>query len=675
MLPYTVRYSRRTSSSLSVASPGPSLQAAWDPTASRPISSNSSSQGTGSFSASSSGWPPNPTPRQNTGSTMGYGGVQEESTSTRQWTFMGFEWTVRDVHKLRDFVEGIEPEITEDEQGGAAVLEDFEILKESPMIGDDKFKLEIARTPPIEGADNKSPTLSLYITSLILDFAHNYEMSASMMTAIKCQDDRTGERGARVEWVWEFWQNDWVFRRESEVWVCALPPLSALLENSRIRETDSLTICVQIHCPIGPFFPQQPAVYYVPRDLLDGLESSLDNPNTGDVRFVCLERMHPDKETSPATPVSETAPSSGRRPSSSTSSQSPFSAQTTARKRVIYAHSDILTRRSEYFATMLSSSFAETKLIPERGNSTLLSWRKLILRRYTGSSKQDDPRMAVEGIGAGWSARWLSVRGGEWDWKTFTKTPSDDSTVADARSATSAESNAQEANTSTSGKSKVFEANTTSSASPIRSSQPTPRASSKVTSNTASSSRQTPSTTRRPVQAPNSGSSAMELSSAGGISRTKPVPVSVGSATYSTSGHHPTSPRTQRPHQSAMISTPDPHPHPTPAPAPASALSVYQVAHRYAMPALASLALEHMMSTITPQSSFGLLLATSVWDELRTLVEDYVVEKWDEVSVSEEFEQCCQEVSAGEWGTEGGKTLMGLFRRLRSPSAMGYART
>ena len=28
--------------------------------------------------------------------------------------------------------------------------------------------------------------------------------------------------------------------------------------------------------------------------------------------------------------------------------------------------------------------------------------------------------------------------------------------------------------------------------------------------------------------------------------------------------------------------------------------------------------------------------------------QDYVVEKWDEVSVSEEFEVCCQEVAGGE---------------------------
>ena len=60
---------------------------------------------------------------------------------------------------------------------------------------------------------------------------------------------------------------------------CPLPPLSDLLENARIRETDSLVICVQIHCPYGPSFPQQPSVYSVPRDLLEGLEASLDNPS------------------------------------------------------------------------------------------------------------------------------------------------------------------------------------------------------------------------------------------------------------------------------------------------------------------------------------------------------------------------------------------------------------
>jgi hypothetical protein len=82
------------------------------------------------------------------------------------------------------------------------------------------MELLIVRTPNIvEGQEDSMKTLSIYITSLMVDFAqHDFEMGASMMAAIKCQDDRVGERGARAEWVWEFWQNDWIFRQGSEVW-------------------------------------------------------------------------------------------------------------------------------------------------------------------------------------------------------------------------------------------------------------------------------------------------------------------------------------------------------------------------------------------------------------------------------------------------------------------------
>ena len=74
-----------------------------------------------------------------------------------------------------------------------------------------------ARTPIAEGDENQKPSLSLYITLLTFDFAHpEYEMCATMMTAIKSLDDRVG--GPRPNWVWEHWHPDWVFRRESEVW-------------------------------------------------------------------------------------------------------------------------------------------------------------------------------------------------------------------------------------------------------------------------------------------------------------------------------------------------------------------------------------------------------------------------------------------------------------------------
>lgn len=87
------------------------------------------------------------------------------------------------------------------------------------MIGAAKTTMnepENSSTPIIRA---QPPTLSLYVTSLIIDFAHtDYELSASMFAAVKCQDDRIGERGARAEWTWEYWQNNWSFRQGSEVW-------------------------------------------------------------------------------------------------------------------------------------------------------------------------------------------------------------------------------------------------------------------------------------------------------------------------------------------------------------------------------------------------------------------------------------------------------------------------
>lgn len=47
-----------------------------------------------------------------------------------------FEWIVRDVHRLRDHVELAE-------QSGNSDAHNFDILKESPVLYDGKFKLEI----------------------------------------------------------------------------------------------------------------------------------------------------------------------------------------------------------------------------------------------------------------------------------------------------------------------------------------------------------------------------------------------------------------------------------------------------------------------------------------------------------------------------------------------------
>ncbi|KAI0322452.1 hypothetical protein OF83DRAFT_1049301 [Amylostereum chailletii] len=603
--------------------------------------------------------------------------------SIRHWSFTAFEWVVRDVQKLCDFLESEASMARPDSEDETADSErdEFELLRESPNFGEGKFKLEIARTPhaePVQGSSSHpQPTaaLSLYVTCLSVDYHSDYELSTSMMAAVKCEDDRVGERGARADWAWDEWQSEWTFRRESEVWQCPLPPLSALLENPRIKQTDSFVICIQIHAPVGPFFPQHPTAYYVPRDLLEGLEASLDNQNTGDVRFICLERMQPGQQAQ--SPTTSHSASRSRR-SSSSSSQPSYSSNATARKRVIYAHSDILTRRSEYFSTMLSSAFAETTpsgerkvytVVVEEADFVTIYWLlKWIYANWLLFSENDDPRVAVEGVGAGWNARWLGASGmpGEWDWKTFSKNHPIDEPRDDIRSATSGESVHSVPDGQRSASKGKLTVPGDPSNSPAR--QRNPSSNSKPPQTTPTHVRTNTSTTlsRRSGVAPNLNVSVNNPQNLSSHVKVAPVPIPGAPP------HYPLSPRNPRQGPSSS-SAADPHAHPTATPSPASALSMYQIAHRYRMPGLASLALEHMLSTITPQSSFALLLASTVWDELHGLVEDYIVEKWEEVSISEEFEKCCDEVAAGEWGSDGGKTLMALFRRLRSPG-IAYTR-
>ena len=203
-------------------------------------------------------------------------------------------------------------------------------------------------------------------------------------------------------------------------------------------ETDSPTVQVQT--------PQED----VPWDLLDGLAASLDNPSkghliiiplvfhsdrnadTGDVQFICLERNDPSvtghpsldqgPESSPSTPSSKLGPAF-------------FSSRAFLRKRVIYAHFDILTRRSEYFATMLSSSFSENahstrpgdrkihSVVLEEADFVTIYWLlKWIYTNRVTFRDEVDPRLAIEGVGTGWSAKWLDTsEEGEWEWKKFTR--------------------------------------------------------------------------------------------------------------------------------------------------------------------------------------------------------------------------------------------------------------
>ena len=273
---------------------------------------------------------------------------------------------------------------------------------------------------------------------------------------------------------------------------------------------------------------------------------------------------------------------------------------------------------------MLSSAFAETMpsgerkihtIIVEEADFVTIYWLlKWVYANWLLFKEEDDPRSAVEGIGAGWSARWLSAQGtdGEWDWKTISK----NNAIDDSLSAASGDSVHSLVDGRASGSSQgkpTYQGNQTTTPA-MRGVAQRPSSASKVPH--ASALRSTSAAVSRRGAIPDGPSISISVpTSAHSSSGHTAQPMPIGSSRYTNIP--------QRPHGRTSVarSSGDPHLHPTSTPPPASALSVYQIAHRYGMPGLATLALEHMMATITPRSCFALLLASVVWDELHTLVE------------------------------------------------------
>jgi len=275
---------------------------------------------------------------------------------------------------------------------------------------------------------------------------------------------------------------------------------------------------------------------------------------------------------------------------------------------------------------MLSSAFSETvpsgerkihTVVVEEADFVTIYWLlKWVYANWLLFKDEDDPRSAVEGIGAGWSVRWLGTRGtaGEWDWKTFNKGSAADDDIVSAASGDSAPSLVDGRGSGSSQGKSTFTSNQstpTGMRNPVQ--RPTPASkppSSSTTLRSASSA-----APRRGAVPDNSPISITVPTPVHPSSSHTTPPISIGSSHYTNSAQRP------RPRLSATPSSGDPHAHPTSTPPPASALSVYQIAHRYELPGLATLALEHMLTTITPQSCFALLLASVMWDDLHSLVE------------------------------------------------------
>jgi len=109
----------------------------------------------------------------------------------------------------------------------------------------------------------------------------------------------------------------------------------------------------------------------------------------------------------------------------------------------------------------------------------------------------------------------------------------------------------------------------------------------------------------------------------------------------------------------------DPHPHPPMLPVPpASPLSLYRLAHRYHVTKLCDLITSHIISLLTPHNAINYLLLTALFEQLQQAIKNYIAYHWHEVSRTEEFEYCCDQVSTGEWGPQAGRALASLMRKL-----------
>ncbi|KAK0525628.1 hypothetical protein OC835_005554 [Tilletia horrida] len=161
-----------------------------------------------------------------------------------------------------------------------------------------------------------------------------------------------------------------------------------------------------------------------------------------------------------------------------------------------------------------------------------------------------------------------------------------------------------------------------------------------------------------------------------GTSTASTTPVPHGTSSFSRSqpldpNQPPTATANAAAASSAAAASPtfnDPHEHPAARAPPASALATYKLAHRYGQAGLAELAKAHIVETLTPQSAFPVLLATALYAGLHEAIKRYVYEHWEEVSHTEEFERCCDEVGAGEWGAEAGRSLRIFMQSLLSPA-------
>ncbi|KAH8918215.1 hypothetical protein BT69DRAFT_597389 [Atractiella rhizophila] len=521
-------------------------------------------------------------------------------------------------------------------------------------FGSDRWKLELLHPPTQPSIIPPSPTgtefpmplsqassLSLYLTCHVLESDYypwsDFSIPVVIMVGVKAPSSSNAGVGGRIkDWVWREWETDWFFARENEVWEChTFPSLKELLKNVAIRDSDSFTLSIQIQSPVERVIPQLKGHHHVPRDLLTGIESLLDDPHTGDVRILLHERQ----------PASIVFPMNTHAQSRDGGDDGAYA----YRRRSLFAHSALLRARSEYFRAMLSGDWREglngedSGVDVEEGGKGfcvviedfdfptvywLLHWiytNDISLLSTEDIRSSASPHLStytppsLRGMLSDSSSRPLA-----WEWQYL---PS------------------SEADTASSHHSDELERST--------------RSTSRLSSHSVSSP-----TTRTATRLQPSGTAKPAFGTS--IPPTvPPVPVTPITATgrrqtstASTGKRRPTSSNVGARLDLALGGGgADPHPHPCPCPSAASAFSMYRLAHRYQIPDLEALALKHLVENLTPATAFPLLLATHPWPELHGAIKGYALSNYYAIVAEPEFRRCYAEVGEGLW-ENGGQVLL-----------------
>jgi hypothetical protein len=385
------------------------------------------------------------------------------------------------------------------------------------------------------------------------------------------------------------------FQPEDNYIKVRLPTLSALARHETVIKENALTICIRIEQEYGeqpkskPNFQEEGHVK-VPNDMVSALGALVDVPNGADVRFVCLEHEL-DKDEGQMEGGEGYEDGEGLR----------------SRKRVIYANSQVLSRRSSYFEDLFATSFLETTapqvdrvktVVIESADFNTVYWMiryvfdhqytnvidRMIRFLYTNEllfDEQEDhirdlmvwqsiepaiARKALTGLGANLPSN------REWHWRSW-----------DGDEPVSAISNSDHDpdTRSIASSSHSFVSNTPNTSKSQSSTAPT----------ASSNAKSTPRPTRvsAPIS-PNRSSSISSRASSGSY----PSSRTVGPA-------KPYPPRIQTQHDT------DPHKHPVEQPPPACAMAVYMLAHQYRLETLELLAKGHILSHLTHSTCIPVL--------------------------------------------------------------------